>query len=36
MIEDIRYNKVNWSIFLIFVALMFIMLFYFDKVWGMS
>ena len=34
MIEDIRYNKVNWGIFLIFVVMMFVMLFYFDKVWG--
>jgi hypothetical protein len=34
MVEDIRYNKLNWNVFLVFVALMFIMLFYFDKVWG--
>ncbi len=34
MIEDIRYSKVNWGIFLIFVLMMFVMLFYFDKVWG--
>jgi hypothetical protein len=34
MIEDIRYNKVNWGTFLIFVLLMVVMLFYFDKVWG--
>lgn len=34
MIEDIRYNKINWTVFLVFVALMFVMLFYFDKVWG--
>jgi plasmid maintenance system killer protein len=34
MIEDTRHTKVNWSIFLIFVALMFAMLFYFDQVWG--
>jgi hypothetical protein len=34
MIEDIRYNKVNWTVVLVFIALMFVMLFYFDKVWG--
>src|SRR5688500_14514259 len=34
MIEDIRERKVNWGIFLIFVLMMFVMLFYFDKVWG--
>jgi len=34
MIEDIRYNKVNWTVVLVFIALMFAMLFYFDKVWG--
>ena len=36
MIEDIRHTKVNWSIFLIFVVVMVVMLFYFDKVWGES
>ena len=36
MIEDIRHTKVNWSIFLIFVVIMFVMLFYFDRVWGES
>jgi hypothetical protein len=34
MIEDIRYTKVNWGIFLIFVVAMIVMLFYFDNVWG--
>lgn len=34
MIEDIRYPKVNWGIFLVFVVMMVVMLFYFDKVWG--
>jgi hypothetical protein len=34
MIEDIRYTKVNWGMFLVFVLLMVVMLFYFDKVWG--
>src|SRR5215204_6344856 len=32
MIEDIRYSrKINWPVFLLFVVLMFLMLFYFDK-----
>ena len=34
MIEDIRYTRINWGVFLLFVLLMVVMLFYFDKVWG--
>ncbi len=34
MIEDMRYpKKINWTIFVLFAALMFIMLFYFDRAW---
>lgn len=32
MIEDIRYSKkINWSLFILFVVLMFLLLFYFDR-----
>lgn len=32
MIEDIRYSKkINWPLFILFLALMFVLLFYFDR-----
>jgi hypothetical protein len=34
MIEDIQNTKINWTVFFVFVALMIVMLFYFDKAWG--